>query len=242
MYNPSLKTSVPAVLSVCLPNSRHHPGQQLPSLIAHMIPQKTSPLMSKDLYLCPPVHLKYPDHGFKLVNVIPPKWLFYIILKFRAITIYCNYDYLILLFKPYQFLYLINTSDSTVSPPKVHTCVYFLHLSLDPRAFFPHWPATFLNYLALLPCTDACETPSTSPEAAGTEMSVSTDSWGSVLTGPFITILSCPRKFFLIALTALFNFAGTYYPTISLSSIFSFFFTYLLNYEIFIERLLFARP
>lgn len=55
-------------------------------------------------------------------------------------------------------------------------------------------------------------------------MSVSTDSWGSVLTGPFITILSCPRKFFLIALTALFNFAGTYYPTISLSSIFSFFF------------------
>lgn len=41
-------------------------------LVAHMIPQKTSPLMSKDLYLSPPVHSKYPDHGFKLVNVIPP--------------------------------------------------------------------------------------------------------------------------------------------------------------------------
>lgn len=96
-----------------------------------MLLQKTSPLIFKALHLYPPFHYRYPwpwDHL--------PEWLRFIILKFRLITIYCNYDYLTLLFILQQFFYLNNTSDFTIIPPNLRddTCFYFLQLSLDPRA------------------------------------------------------------------------------------------------------------
>lgn len=122
--------------------------------------------------------------------------------------------------------------------------------------YFFHWPATSLIHHALLPFTDVVKPQLPIPGLLGTtwkkknhiatsQMSVSTGSWETILTGLLVTILSYTRRspFSLeVFLQTFFLTSLELTPQPHSSFPREFFFTYVIIYGIFIEQLLFARP